>query len=99
MTRAATQEERWDHDRDLRKNWTPENDPLPVRLTPTISEAMQIAILVKGEKNFEKAAGLIEIYAQTVAERAKLDLAIEYDRRIGVALESPLLDSFAVPNV
>lgn len=30
MTRAATQEERWDHDRDLRKaDWRP-GDPLPL---------------------------------------------------------------------
>jgi hypothetical protein len=101
MTDAAT-EARWDRERDLRKHDSPSRStmpPLPLRLTPTISEALQIAILVKGERNFEKCAGLIEQYAQTVAEAAKLDLAIEYERRITVALESPLLDKFEVPNV
>jgi hypothetical protein len=70
MAYAPTQEQRWDHARDLRKHDT---DPLPIRLAPDISPAMQIAILVKGEKNYELAAALIDAYADDKAAQQRLE--------------------------
>jgi hypothetical protein len=88
MSYAPTQEQRFDHARDLRKHDGPRpHDRIPLRLTPTISEAMQICILVKGEKNFEAAAALIEQYAQTTAEGARLQATIDTSERILAQIE------------
>lgn len=90
MTDART-EARWDHARDLRKHDGPRpHDPLPLRLQPVISPALEIALLVKGLANVTAAAALIEQYAQTVAAAARLE---------GVEMTANrILDAFDVPH-
>jgi hypothetical protein len=61
MTRAATQAEINDHDRDLAKHDERPGD----RLTPMTSHALEIAILVKAVKDPREGAALIEQYACT----------------------------------
>ena len=77
MTRMATQDERFDHDRDLRKH-----DTLPSRLSPPIATALEVAILVKGLKNIRDAEKLVEQYAQTVASEARVQAVIDTSERI-----------------
>lgn len=77
MTRY-TQEQRWDHDRDLRKHeWRPGD-----RLDVPICGALEVALLVKGLKNIDDAGKLIEQYAQTVASEARLQAVTETSERI-----------------
>lgn len=78
MTDART-EARWDHAADHRKHWTPDPDPLPLRLQPNISPALEVAIAVKGTDNFTNAASLIDQYARTQA------VAVPLDRRFAIA--------------
>lgn len=81
---------RADHYRDERKHeprpgdrgFSAPSGEVPVRLAPDISEAMQVAILVKGEPNFAKAANLIEQYAKTIAAEASLQATIDTSDRI-----------------
>ena len=75
---------RADHYRDERKHDTPAH-----RFDKPLGEALEIAALCR-DVPITRAAELIELYAQTVAEKAKLDVAVEMDQRIGLALESPL---------
>jgi hypothetical protein len=91
MTDAAT-EARWDAARDRAKHDGPRpHDPIPLRLQPVISPALEIALLVKGLDNLTAAANLIEQYAQTVAAGAKLE---------GIELVATrILDAFDVPHV
>jgi len=56
------EEFRADRERDERKH-----DTLPHRLNRPISTAEDIAVCVRGMKNFSDAAALIEQYAQMVA--------------------------------
>ena len=86
-----TQEQRFDHARDLRKHDT---DPLPLRLITPTSRALDIAVLVQGMKNPTKAADLIEQYAQTVAAEARLQAVADTADRVFATL-----DNFEVPNV
>lgn len=79
-----------EHDREIAKVDTDRIPALPLFLQTPVPTAYTIAALCQGIP-ITDAARLIEQYAQTVASEAKLDLAIEYDRRIGVALESPLV--------
>lgn len=71
MTRAATQDERFDHAQDHRKNYIPE-PPLSVQTAP-LSTAMDIVVLVKAMPNYEDCAALIERYASGLAEQNRLD--------------------------
>lgn len=73
MTRAATQEERWDRDRDYRKHDTP---PLPDRMDKPLTTAMDIVVLVKALSNYSDAAKLIDQYADMVAAAARADEAL-----------------------
>ncbi len=87
MTRAATQEERWDRERDYRKHEPRPSDPIPLRLQPVVPGAMEVAILVKGISDYTAAANLIEQYAQTVAAEAKLQAVIDTGDRILATFE------------
>lgn len=66
--RAATHDEICDHNHDLRKNC----EPVPPS-APAITNALEIAILVKNLKNIDAAAALIDQYAATVAAGARLE--------------------------
>lgn len=73
---------RADHDRDSRKHdWRPGDAP-EHRLDRKIGTPLEIAALVK-DVDIIRGAQLIELYASTVAEAAKLDLTIEFDARTG----------------
>jgi hypothetical protein len=77
MTRMATQEERWDHDRDLRKHEPrPGDKDFPIRLEKPLTTAMDIVVLVKALSNYTEAASLIETYAGMVAASARADEAL-----------------------
>lgn len=73
MTRMANDYERADHYRDERKHEPRATDPLPLRFERPMSLAEQVAINVKKLSNITAAAGLIEDYAQLVAQAALLD--------------------------
>lgn len=93
MTRAATQDERFDRAHDHRKNWI-DPDPLPLRLQPVVPAAMEVLLIVKGLTDYNAAANLIEAYAQTVASQARLQAVADTADRVFATL-----DSFKVPNV
>lgn len=67
MTRAATADEIADRERDYRKHDRRPSDP------PSLINAVEIAVLVKGMKNLTEAAALIDQYASTVAAGARLE--------------------------
>jgi hypothetical protein len=79
MSYAPTQEQRWDHARDLRKHDT---DPLPARMQVPLATALEVAVMVKGLKNIRDAEKLVEQYAQTVAAEAALQATIDAGERI-----------------
>lgn len=77
MTRMATQNERWDHERDLRKHEPrPGDKDFPIRLEKPLTTAMDIVVLVKALPNYAEAARLIEQYACMVAANACADEAL-----------------------
>jgi hypothetical protein len=88
-----TQEQRWDHHRDLLKHeprpgergFEPPAPDVPHRLSPPIATALEVAVLVKGVKDVREGAKLVEQYAQTVAAAARLDqVSITADRIMAV---------------
>jgi hypothetical protein len=92
----STAEQRYDHDRDIRKHdWRPGDppslspDPIPFRLQPVMPAALEIAVLVKGISNYTDAAKLIEQYAQTVASEARLEAVAETSDRIMALINGP----------
>lgn len=77
MSYAPTQEQRWDHARDLAKHDERPGD----RLTPQISEALEIATLVRAVKSPMDGAKLIEQYGSTREAAGRLDgVALLADR-------------------
>lgn len=78
MTREATQEQRWDRERDLRKH-----EPRPA------DEAIEIAVLVK-QVDVTAAAQLIEQYGRTKFSEGRLDAVTETGNRIFAVIEAPL---------
>lgn len=48
-------------------------DEPPLRMQPNISSAMECAVAVKNEPNFEKAARLIEDFARAEAAAERMD--------------------------
>jgi hypothetical protein len=92
----STAEQRWDHDRDLRKaDWRQGDppslspDPLPLRFTAPIATALEIAVLAKSV-SVTQAASLIEQYAKTYASGAVLEAVELTSSRMLAAIESPL---------
>jgi hypothetical protein len=86
----SDEEFRADHYRDERKHeprpgdrgFSAPRDELPVRLSPPIATALEVAILVKGLKNIRDAERLVEQYAQTVAAEARLQAVADTGERI-----------------
>jgi hypothetical protein len=68
--RNATQEERWDRERDYRKH------DFPARLDKPLTTAMDIVVLVKAMPNYTEAAALIDQYAGMIAAGARADEAL-----------------------
>ncbi len=67
---------RADYERDCRRDAPdyPDGDfDEPVRLAPKVTPALRVAIEVKGCKNIEKAAELIEAYAADMVSRERLE--------------------------
>jgi len=60
--------EYWDHRRDERKH-----DSLPHRLDRKISTAIDIVLLVRLMDNVEDAAALIDLYAASRADEARME--------------------------
>ena len=81
MTRMATQDERWDHDRDNRKH------DFPSRLDKPLTTAMDIVVLVKAMPNYADAAALVEQYAGMVAAGARVEAAQEVSDRLLAKIE------------
>jgi hypothetical protein len=82
MTRAASQDEIFDHNRDLRKHDPRPSDPI---------NAVEIAVLVKGLKNITEAAALIDQYAATVAAGARLEGVEQAYDRMNAAFDGALM--------
>lgn len=84
MTRQ-TQEQRWDHARDLAKH-----EPRPSdRLSVAIPTAVDVAALVK-RVDIITGADLIEQYARTCAAEARMEAVEVTSNRIIAAMEAPL---------
>jgi hypothetical protein len=83
MSYAPSQEQRWDHRRDLAKHDERPGD----RLTPVMSEALEIAVLVKAINPVE-GAKLIEQYGKTCAAAGRLDGVTETINRIAPPVQS-----------
>lgn len=82
MSYAPSQEQRNDHRRDLAKH-----EPRPGdRLTPAISEALEIAILVRTVKSPIAGAELIEQYGRTCAARGQMEGVQQAYERMDAAL-------------
>jgi hypothetical protein len=69
MTRTANEYERADHDRDLAKHDERPDD----RLTPVMSETLEMAILIKAIDNPQVGADLILQYGRTCESKGRLD--------------------------
>jgi hypothetical protein len=93
MTRAATQEERWDRDRDHRKHEPrPGDKDFPLRLETAVPTSVEVALLARDPAvSLTKAAELIEQYARTRASEAVVDAVAEAGNRLIAAIEAPLL--------
>jgi len=74
-----------DHQRDLRKHDFP---PLSVEPKPATT-ALEIAVLVQAI-GITQAAELIQQYGDTRAAEGRLEGVGQLDRRLSVAMESPL---------
>lgn len=66
----SNEDSRADYLHDLDKH---DFDPLPARLAPKVTPAVRVAIEVKGCKNIQKAAELIEAYAADMVSRERLE--------------------------
>jgi hypothetical protein len=91
MTRAATQAEQFDYNRDHRKHdWRP-GDPPQHRLDVPIPMALDVALLVRAPGvSLTDAAALIEQYARTAASEAALDAVVKTSNRVMLAIEAPV---------
>lgn len=74
---AYTQEQRFDHQRDLRKNG--DLNDFPDRMNQPLTTAMDVVARVKAMDNYTAGEKLIEQYAQTFA------VAVPLDRRFALA--------------
>jgi hypothetical protein len=88
MPAHCSQEDRWDHDRDLAKHDARPGDrdyvPLHAQSAP-ISTAVDIAICVRALKNPLDGAALIDQYAQMIAKIALADAAEAHYRELADA--------------
>jgi hypothetical protein len=63
------------------------------RLTPKMTTAMEVAVLVKCLPNIKDAADLIDQYARTVASGAVVDATAEAYDRVFASLNKPLAEA------
>lgn len=62
------------------------------RLTPKMTTAMEVAVIVKCLPDLRQAAELIEQYGRTVASAAVVDATAEAYDRVFASLNKPLVD-------
>lgn len=62
------------------------------RLTPEMTTAMEVAVIVKCLPNIQDAADLIEQYARTVASGAVVDATAAVYDRVLASLNKPLME-------